>query len=158
MYRTRLVFAAAGLLLAFTIESANAWGFYPREWWQGRSGLFAPDYITPTFHDPGYLYSYGRGARASRTGKLIFAAATVDDYCQQDGSPRITILQAPPGAQIATDIGTFTATAIDGGSAKCVGRPVRGTRVYLKGRGGQTVLRVSYPTRNLTYDHIISAR
>jgi hypothetical protein len=140
------------------MANAHAWGFYPQEWWQGRSGLFAPDYITPSFNNPGYLYSYGRGARAARSGKLVFAAATVDDYCQQDGSPRITILQAPPDARIATDIGSFIASANDGGSAQCVGRTVRGTRVYLKGRSGQIVLRVAYPTKGLTYDHVVSVR
>ena len=147
--------AVFALLVAST--SASAQGFYPYDWWWGRSGLFSRDYVTPTFDEPGYLYGNSRSARSTRAGKLVFAAATVDDYCQQDGSPRITVLDAS-GGRIATDIGSFVAVGNDGGSRRCLGRTVRGTRVYYRGRGNRVVLRVAYPTKGLTYDHVISVR
>jgi len=158
MFRKNSTLAAAGALFILGSAAADAQGFYPREWWQGRSGLFAPDYITPSFDEPGYLYGGGRGAKAGRAGRLIFAAATVDDYCQQDGSPRVAILEASPGARISTDIGSFVAVGNDGGSKKCIGRTVRGTRVYYRGRAERIVLRVAYPTKGLTYDHAIAVR
>jgi hypothetical protein len=98
---------AAVAILMLGTAVAGAQGFYPREWWQGRSGLFAPDYITPYVDEPGYLIGDSRSARPTRAGKLIFAAATVDDNCQQDGSPRITVLDAPRGARISSDLGHF---------------------------------------------------
>ena len=149
------IVAVVALLAAVT--SAFAQGFYPYDWWWGRSGLFSRDYITPSFDEPGYLYGDSRSARSTRAGKLIFAAATVDYNCQQDGSPRITVLDSS-GGRISTDIGSFVAVANDGGSKRCIGRTVRGTRVYHSGRGGRVVLRVAYPTRGLTYDHVISVR
>jgi hypothetical protein len=144
--------------LAFGILSADAQGFYSRDWLYGRSGLFYRDYTTPTYDEPGYLYSKASSVRSSAAGRHVFAAATVDDYCQQDGSPMIAVLEAPAGGRVATDIGTFRAAANDGGSKKCIGRTVRGTRVYYKGRGGRVVLRVAYPTKGLTYDHVIAVR
>lgn len=150
--------AAAFVLLLLGAATAEAQGFYPREWWHGRSGLFARDYITPTLNEPGYLTGDSRSGRSTRAGRLVFAAATVDDYCQQDGSPRITVLDAPRGARIATDIGSFVAVHNDGGSKKCIGRTVRGTRVYYKGPGDRVVLRVAYPTKGLIYDHVIATR
>jgi hypothetical protein len=158
MTRKSSVVAAAGVLLLLGTAVADAQGFYPREWWQGRSGLFYPNYITPTFDEPGYLYGGGNSGKGGRRGKPIFAAATVDDYCQQNGSPTVTVLNAPPGSRISTDIGSFVAIANDGGSKKCIGRTVRGTRVYFKGRGAQVALRVAYPTKGLTYDHVIAVR
>lgn len=149
------IVAVIALLAAAT--SASAQGFYPYDWWWGRSGLFSRDYITPSFDEPGYLYGDSRSARSKRSGKLIFAAATVDYNCQQDGSPRITVLDSS-GGRISTDIGPFVAIANDGGSKRCIGRTVRGTRVYYSGRGSRVVLRVAYPTRGLTYDHVISVR
>jgi hypothetical protein len=147
----------AAIVLLATIASASAQGFYPYDWWWGRSGLFSRDYITPSFDEPGYLYGNSRSARSTRAGKLIFAAATVDYNCQQDGSPRITVLDAS-GGRISTDIGSFVAVANDGGSKRCIGRTVRGTRVYYSGRGNRIALRVAYPTKGLTYDHVISVR
>ncbi len=137
---------------------ADAQGFYPREWFWGRSGLFAPDYITPSFKEPGYLYGHAPAARSMRSGKFLLGATTVDEYCQFDGAPVIKVLEAPAGGRIATDIGMFQATANDAGSQRCLGRLVRGTRVYYRGRSGRVVLRVSYPTRWLTYDHVIAVR
>lgn len=150
----------AAITAVFMLGSAaaDAQGFYPREWAYGRSGLFAPDYITPSVDQPGYLIGDSRSARPTRAGKMIFAAASVDDYCQQDGSPRITILEAPRGARISTDIGSFVAVHNDGGSKRCIGQRVRGTRLYYRGRGDRVVLRVAYPTKGLTYDHVISVR
>jgi hypothetical protein len=118
----------------------------------------APDYITPSVDQPGYLIGDSRSARPTRAGTMIFAAASVDDYCQQDGSPRITILEAPRGARISTDIGSFVAVQNDGGSKRCIGKRVRGTRLYYRGRGDRVVLRVAYPTKGLTYDHVIGVR
>jgi hypothetical protein len=147
----------AAIALLATVASASAQGFYPYDWWWGRSGLFSRDYITPSFDEPGYLYGNPRSARSTRSGKFVFAAATVDYNCQQDGSPRITVLDSS-GGRIATDIGSFVAVANDGGSKRCIGRTVRGTRVYYSGRGNRLVLRVAYPTKGLTYDHVISVR
>jgi hypothetical protein len=153
----RSLTAAVAILMLGTAV-AGAQGFYPREWWQGRSGLFAPDYITPYVDEPGYLIGDSRSARPTRAGKLIFAAATVDDNCQQDGSPRITVLDAPRGARISSDLGHFIAVNNDGGSKRCIGRTVRGTRVFYRGRADQVVLRVAYPTKGLIYDHVIAVR
>jgi hypothetical protein len=150
--------AATAALFMLGTFAADSQGIYPREWWQGRSGLFAPDYITPTLDEAGYLTGDSRSARPTRAGKLIFAAASVDDYCQQDGSPRVTVLDAPRGARISTDIGSFVAVHNDGGSKKCIGRTVRGTRIYYRGRADRIVLRVAYPTKGLTYDHVIAVR
>jgi hypothetical protein len=149
---------AAVAILMLGTAVAGAQGFYPREWWQGRSGLFAPDYITPYVDEPGYLIGDSRSARPTRAGKLIFAAATVDDNCQQDGSPRITVLDAPRGARISSDLGRFIAVNNDGGSKRCIGRTVRGTRVFYRGRADQVVLRVAYPTKGLIYDQVIAVR
>ena len=149
--------ATAALLMLGTV-AADAQGFYPREWWYGRSGLFAPDYITPFVDEPGYLIGDSRSARPTQAGKLIFAAATVDDNCQQDGSPRVIILDAPRGARISTDLGPFVAVNNDGGSKRCIGRTVRGTRIFYRGRADRIVLRVAYPTKGLTYDHVIAVR
>ncbi len=138
---------------------ASAQGFYPGEWWQGRSGLFSREYLS-TFEDvPGYVTGGPSSAPSSRQGKLIFAAATVDQRCQQDGSPRVSVLASLRAGRVAVDIGSFVATGIDGGSTVCLGRPVRGTRVFYVGRparGERIVLRVAYPTKGLTYDHVIT--
>jgi hypothetical protein len=92
---------------------------------------------------------------------MIFAAASVDQRCQQDGSPQVDILSAPRAGRIEVDLGRFVATGLDGGAADCLGRPVRGTRVFYRGRaaaGDQVVLRVAYPTRGVTYQHVIPVR
>lgn len=153
----RMSTAALAILLAGA-AAAEAQGFYPRDWYWGRSGLFSRDYVTPSFDEPGYLYGKASSGRSSSAGKFLFGAATVDEYCQQDGSPVISILEAPAGARIATNIGSFQAAANDGGSKRCLGWVVRGTRVYYRGRGGRVVLRVAYPNKWLTYDHVIAVR
>lgn len=161
MKRTFTLGSTVCVLLLFCIVSAEAQGFYPREWWQGRSGLFARDYITPSEDEPGYLFAYSDRARSSRSGRLVFAAASVDQYCQQDGSPKITVLDAPRGSRVSTDIGRFVAMSNDGGSRLCIGHSVRGTLVYYRGParpGDHVVLRVAYPTKGLTYDHAIPVR
>lgn len=138
--------------------AAAAQGFYPHDWAWGRSGLFYRDYITPSYREPGYLYGDASSARSTSAGKLLFAASTVDAYCQFDGSPAIVVLEAPKGSRIATDIGAFRAIANDAGSTRCIGQTVRGARVYYRGRRGRVVLRVSYPNKWLTYDHVIAVR
>jgi hypothetical protein len=52
----------------------------------------------------------------------------------------------------------FIAVNNDGGSKRCIGRTVRGTRVFYRGRADQVVLRVAYPTKGLIYDHVIAVR
>jgi hypothetical protein len=154
------IFVAAALLLLIG-ASADAQGFYPRDWAYGRSGLFARDYITPYYYEPGYLYGNASSARSTKAGNFDFAAASVDEYCQQDGSPSVTVLEAPQGSRIATDLGTFVAVQNDGGSKRCLGQTVRGTRIFYRGRSGRgdrIVLRVAYPTRGLIYDHVIAVR
>jgi hypothetical protein len=145
------------LLLALS-GSPDAQGFYPREWWQFRSGLFAPDYITPYADEPGYLTGGAPSIRSTRGRTLVFAAASVDQLCQQNGAPAIRVLEAPQGARFATDIGTFVALRNDAGSQRCLGCTVRGTRVFHQGpgRGERIVLRVAYPTQGLIYDHVLS--
>lgn len=157
-------FSLAGAVCALLLigaTAADAQGFYPRDWAWGRSGLFSRDYITPYSNEPGYVWGTSPASgRSSRGGQLIFAAATVDSLCQQNGSPTVTILNAPPGAQISTDIGSFVASANDGGSNLCIGRIVRGTRLFYQGRatGSRIVVRVAYPTKGLTYDHMLTVR
>jgi hypothetical protein len=146
-------------LLDMSAAGADAQAFYPRDWWQFRSGLFAPDYLTPSYDEPGYLTGNASSGRASRNGRLLFAAASVDQRCQQDGSPSVTVLQAPRGGRVTTDIGQFVAARNDGGSTRCIGRTVRGTRVFYQGSaasGDRVVLRVAYPTKGLIYDHVVS--
>jgi hypothetical protein len=161
MIRKSLTTAAACALLVLASASADAQGFYPRDWAYGRSGLFARDYITPYYDEPGYLYGNSSSARSTNAGKFVFAAASVDERCQQDGSPQVTILEAPRGSRIATDLGRFVAVQNDGGSKRCLGATVRGTRIFYRGRSGHSdrlVLRVVYPTTGLTYDHVIAVR
>lgn len=159
----RKILAAATLSMLFALASvpADAQGYYPRDWAYGRSGLFARDYISPSFERPGYLFGNSSSARSTRAGKFLFAAASVDERCQQDGSPQVTVLEAPQGSRIATDIGHFVAAHNDGGSTWCIGKPVRGTRIFYRGssgRGDRIVLRVAYPTKGLIYDHVIAVR
>jgi hypothetical protein len=71
------------------------------------------------------------------------------------------VLQVPRGGRVTTDIGQFVAARNDGGSTRCIGRTVRGTRVFYQGgasSGDRVVLRVAYPTKGLIYDHVISVR
>jgi hypothetical protein len=125
-------------------------------------GLFSPDYVTPSWREPGYMTGDARSAPPVRGRQLVFAAATVDALCQQDGSPLVQLLAPPRGGRIAVDLGWFVATGIDAGSTYCLGARVRGTRLYYVGRsprgGDRLVLRVIYPNRGLTYDHDIAVR
>ncbi|HEY8267909.1 MAG TPA: hypothetical protein VIG34_04530 [Xanthobacteraceae bacterium] len=146
--------ALAASILLFAAAPASAQLFDPNR------GLFAPDYITPSLRDPGYMTGGQRSAPASRGGRLVFAAATVDARCQQDGSPQVQVLAPPRGGRIAADLGWFRATGTDAGSTYCLGYQVRGTRIYYVGRpprsGDSFSIRVVYPTRGLTYDHTIA--
>ena len=154
--------ARAGAVCAFFLMAcggAGAQGFYPGPWWHGHSGLFSRDYVTPSEDLPGYLTGSPSNASSARGGKLVFAAAAVDQRCQQDGSPRVRVLASPRVGRISVDLGGFVATGVDGGSAYCLGRMVRGARVFYVGRparGERLVLRVSYPHKGLTYDHVIT--
>ena len=159
MGRNVILAATVCVLFIIACADAGAQGFYPREWWHGHSGLFARDYITPSEELPGYLTGGSSSAASSRSGRLVFAAAAVDQRCQQDGSPRVSVIKPPRTGRISVDLGTFVATGMDGGSDYCLGRRVRGTRVYYAGRlarGERIVLRVVYPTKGLTYDHVIT--
>jgi hypothetical protein len=153
--------ARAGAVCAFFLLAcgdAGAQGFYPRGWWHGHSGLFSRDYVTPSEELPGYLTGGPSSAPSARRGKFVFAAATVDQRCQQDGAPQVRVLASPRAGRISVDLGGFVATGVDGGSAYCLGRMVRGMRVFHVGRsvrGERLVLRVSYPHKGLTYDHVI---
>jgi hypothetical protein len=148
----RAALAASILLLVSAPVSAQIF--------DANRGLFAPDYITPSLEDPGYMIGGPRSAPSSRGGRLVFAAATVDARCQQDGSPQVQVLAPPRAGRIAVDLGWFRATGTDAGSTYCLGYAVRGTRVYYVGRpprGGDSFsIRVVYPTRGLTYDHTIA--
>jgi hypothetical protein len=159
MSRNSIFTGAVCALVLFTCGQANAQGVRLKQWLRGEPGLFAPDYVTPSEDIPGYVTGGPSSAPSSRHGKLIFAAATVDQRCQQDGSPRVSVLASPRAVRVKVDLGGFVATGIDGGSAYCLGRPVRGTRVFYVGRqahGEQIVLRVAYPHKGLTYDHVIT--
>ena len=153
--------AGAGAVCTFLLLAggdAGAQGFYPGPWWHGHSGLFSRDYVTPSEEMPGYLTGGPSRASSARGGKFVFAAAAVDQRCQQDGSPRVRVLASPRAGRVAVDLGGFIATGVDGGSAYCLGRTVRGTRVFYSGRSGRgerLVLRVSYPHKGFTYDHVI---
>ena len=148
----RTALAASILLFAAAPASAQLLDF--------NRGLFAPGYITPSTDEPGYMTGGPRSAPGSRGGRLVFAAATVDARCQQDGSPQVQVLSPPRGGRIAMDLGWFRATGTDAGSTYCLGYQVRGTRIYYVGRpprGGDSFsIRVVYPTRGLTYDHTIA--
>lgn len=155
MKPTRIVLGASLLLLLGAPAAAQGIDF--RGWLSGERGLFAPDYITPSEHNPGYMIGGPQRVPGARGGRLMFAAASVDARCQQNGSPSVQVLMPPRNGRIAVDIGGFLATGIDGGSTYCLGRSVRGTRVFYLGRaprrGDRFSIRVTFPTRGLTYDH-----
>ncbi len=155
---SRILLAALACLIS--LIPAGAQEFRLRQWLQGEPGLFSPDYVTPSENRPGFLVG-GGGSR----GAPVFAAANVDMLCQQDEAPRITVLHAPRAGRLFVDIGSFVATGTDAGYAICVGRRVRGTRVFYSGRAarGETVaLRVYYAPRGtpygVTHDHVIALR
>src|SRR3970282_1753089 len=84
-------------------------------------GLFAPAYITPSLHAPDYGTGGPRSAPASRRGRLVFAAATVDARCQQDGSPQVQVLAPPRGGRIAVDLGWVRGDGHDAGAPYFLG-------------------------------------
>jgi len=123
----------------------------------GFGGAIFPGYVDP-----------GNGRRQSWTGfvtgggagSMVFAAGTVDRLCQDGEVPRITPLDPlPPGVKLSFDIGPFVATGSDGRGNLCIGRQVRGTRVFSAGRpphAGATVrLRVAYP-RAASRTHVVT--
>ncbi len=155
---SRIVLAALVFLAALVPASAQEFRLGP--WLQGEPGLFSPHYVTPSEDLPGFLVGGGRGR-----GAPVFAAATVDMRCQQEEVPRITVLRGPRAGRLFIDIGPFVATGVDAGSSLCVGRRVRGARVFYSGRaprGDSVVLRVHYPPRGtpygVTHDHVIAVR
>ena len=155
---SRILIAALACLVSLVPVGAQE--FRLKQWLQGEPGLFSPDYVTPSESRPGFLVGGGRGR-----GSPVFAAASVDMLCQQEEVPRITVLQGPRAGRLFVDIGPFIATGTDAGYAICVGRRVRGARVFYQGRrprGETVVLRVYYPPRGtpygVTHDHVIALR
>ena len=150
----------AALACLFGVVPAAAQDFRLGPWLRGEPGLFSPDYVTPSEDRPGFLVGGGHGR-----GAPVFAAASVDMLCQQEEVPLITVLQGPRAGRLFVDIGPFVATGTDAGYAICVGRRVRGARVFYQGRrsrGDSVVLRVYYPPRGTPYgvtqDHVIALR
>jgi hypothetical protein len=150
----------AALACLVLLAPASAQELRLKQWLSGEPGLFSSDYVTPSENRPGFVVGGGRGR-----GGPLFAAATVDMRCQQDEAPRITVLQGPRAGRLFVDIGPFVATGTDAGYAICVGRRVRGARVFYSGRaarGESVVLRVYYPPRGtpygVTHDHKIALR
>src|ERR1700674_1165210 len=155
---SRILIATLACLVI--ISPAPAQELRLKQWLSGEPGLFSPDYVTPSENRPGFLVGGGRGR-----GAPVFAAATVDMLCQQEEAPRITVLHGPRAGRLFVDIGPFVATGTDAGFAICVGRRVRGARVFYSGRAarGETVaLRVYYAPRGtpygVTHDHVIVLR
>ena len=155
---SRILIATLACLV--TISPAPAQELRLKQWLSGEPGLFSPEYVTPSENRPGFLVGGGRGR-----GAPVFAAATVDMLCQQEEVPRITVLHGPRAGRLFVDIGPFVATGTDAGYAICVGRRVRGARVFYQGRrsrGDSVVLRVFYPPRGTPYgvtqDHVIALR
>jgi hypothetical protein len=154
----RILLAALACLVMLLPTSAQE--FRLRQWLQGEPGLFSPHYVTPSENLPGFLVGGGRGR-----GAPVFAAASVDMLCQQEEAPRITVLRGPRAGRLFVDVGSFVATGTDAGYAVCVGRRVRGTRVFYQGRpsrGDSVVLRVYYAPggtpNGITHDHVIALR
>ena len=90
---------------------------------------------------------------------MLFAAGSADSACQMTQAPQVKVLSAPPGVKLNFTIGTFTATGVDGGSHRCLGRTVGGVLVTAKGRapaGSTATLRVSYPFKRISYTHVVS--
>jgi hypothetical protein len=155
---SRILIATLACLV--TISPAPAQELRLKQWLSGEPGLLSPEYVTPSENRPGFLVGGGRGR-----GAPVFAAATVDMLCQQEEVPRITVLHGPRAGRLFVDIGPFIATGTDAGYAICVGRRVRGARVFYQGRrsrGDSVVLRVFYPPRGTPYgvtqDHVIALR
>ncbi|TCK30704.1 hypothetical protein EV667_0802 [Ancylobacter aquaticus] len=123
----------------------------------GFGGAIFPGYVSP---------SGGRNDRdrrgfltGDRQGRVLFAAGSADSLCQMTQAPQVKVLSAPPGVTLNVSIGKFTATGVDGGSHRCLGRTVGGVLVTAKGRapaGATATLRVSYPFKRISYTHVVS--
>ncbi|OYX86477.1 MAG: hypothetical protein B7Y75_03205 [Azorhizobium sp. 35-67-5] len=140
---------------------------YPlRERIFGSGGALFPNYSMPSEYGISYMISSGAALAsggpaksAAKSGRPIFAAATVDFICQAEQRPQITVLSAPAGGKVVVTPAQFVATGTDAGSTYCLGRPVSGAVVRYIGRpprGGTTVaLRVTYPHLGAWYDHVV---
>lgn len=151
MISVRTLFAAAILMVAAAPASAQP-GFFPGDWLAGRSGLFNRHFIVPP-DDVMETASTGGWLTGGRKGKLVFAAATVDSYCQQEQVPDIDIIERPRTGRVSVNLGGFRSTGVAGGSTYCLGRAVRGVRVFYSGSaraGERIVLRVRYPAYGAT--------
>lgn len=123
----------------------------------GGGGAIFPNYVDP---GDGRRQSWTGFVTGGGEGRMIFAAGTVDRLCQDGEVPRITPLDPlPPGVKLSFDLGPFIATGSDGRGNLCIGRQVRGTRVFSAGRpphAGATVrLRVAYP-RAASRTHVVT--
>ncbi|WP_051356447.1 hypothetical protein [Azorhizobium doebereinerae] len=138
---------------------------YPlRDRFFGSGGAFFPNYSMPSEYGLGYMIADGPAlsggvVKGTKSGVPIFAAGTVDFNCQAEQRPQIAILSAPAGTKLAVSPGTFVAQDIDGGSTRCLGRPVSGAVVRYMGRlpkgGASVTLRVTYPHLGAWYDHVV---
>lgn len=123
----------------------------------GFGGAIYPDYVAPPSYKGQSKLAYLTGGG---TGRVVFAAATVDEFCQMAQAPDIKVLQPPAGGTLNFELGHFIAVRPDGGSHRCLGRQVEGWRVSYRGRaprGGTTAtLRVSYPYVGRSYTHVVA--
>ncbi|MDQ0304197.1 hypothetical protein [Ancylobacter polymorphus] len=123
----------------------------------GFGGAIFPGYVSPSDgRDDQDRRGYLTGGRQ---GPVLFAAGSADSLCQMTQAPQVKVLSAPPGVKLNFSIGKFTATGVDGGSHRCVGRTVGGVLVTAKGRapaGSTVTLRVAYPFKRISYTHVVS--
>ncbi|GLK73834.1 hypothetical protein KHC23_00310 [Ancylobacter dichloromethanicus] len=123
----------------------------------GFGGAIFPGYVSPSggrndYERRGFLTGGGNGP-------VLFAAGSADSLCQMTQAPQVKVLSAPPGVKLHFTIGKFIATGVDGGSHRCLGKPVGGVLVTYKGRapaGATATLRVSYPFKRISYTHVVS--
>ena len=125
----------------------------------GFGGAIFPGYVSPSdgrndFDRSAFLTGGGNGP-------VLFAAGSADSLCQMTQAPQVKVLSAPPGVRLNFSIGKFTATGVDGGGRRCLGRTIGGILVTAKGRapaGSTATLRVSYPFQRVSYTHVVSLR
>ncbi|SCW58478.1 hypothetical protein [Ancylobacter rudongensis] len=123
----------------------------------GFGGAIFPGYVSPS--DGRDDYDRRGFLTGGRQGRVLFAAGSADSLCQMTQAPQVKVLSAPPGVKLNFTIGKFTATGVDGGSHRCLGRTVGGVLVTAKGRapaGATATLRVSYPFKRISYTHVVS--
>ncbi|MFT0859364.1 hypothetical protein [Ancylobacter sp. G4_0304] len=122
----------------------------------GTGGAVFPGYVSPPTNNRRGNTSYMTGGGV---GRLVFAAGSVDRLCQWGQVPTLQVLSPPPGASFTTDIGNFTATGINAGTTQCVGRHVRGARLFYAGQGaaaGTSIrVRISYPPPGRSYTQTV---